>query len=147
MMAHNSLNRKDDSIFGEAINSDRWAKRKIFIAELPAYSMAQSNIQMQLTNLQDTLEELKGLLAWEELKRSEARPGEPPRFTIGDDMEQDIKNQYSRFLMTRLQLRSLLDNPDTSSLPESRMATLRQRLISMEKEFQVLNLRERFIKF
>ena len=109
--------------------------------------MAQSNIQMQLTNLQDTLEELKGLLAWEELKRLEARPGEPPGFTIGDDMEQDIKNQYSRFLMTRLQLRSLLDNPDTSSLPESRMATLRQRLISMEKEFQVLNLRERFIKF
>ena len=109
--------------------------------------MAQSNIQMQLTNLQDTLEELKGLLAWEELKRSEARPGVPPGFTIGDDMEQGIKNQYSRFLMTRLQLRSLLDNSDTSSLSKCKMATLRQRLIQTEKEFHCLSLHERFIKF
>ena len=109
--------------------------------------MEQSNTQMQLNSLQDTFEELKGLLAWDELKRSEARPGDPPGFTIGNDIEQDIKNQYSRFLMIRLQVRSLLDNPDTSSLSESKRVMLRKSLIQIENEFHCLNLHERFIKF
>ena len=109
--------------------------------------MAQSNAQMQLNNLQDTFKELKGLLAWEELKRSEVRPGDPPGFTIGNDIEQDIKNQYSRFLVTRMQVRNLLDNPDTSSLSESKRVMLRESLIQIEKEFHGLNLHDRFIKF
>ena len=108
--------------------------------------MAQSNTQMQLNNLQDTFEELKGLLAWDELKRSEARPGDPPGFSIGDDVEQDIRSQYSRFLMIQLQVRSLLGNPH-ASLTQGKRARLRQRLTQIEKEFHGLDLSARFIKF
>ena len=109
--------------------------------------MANSIIQKQLNILQDTLEELKGLLAWEELKRSEARPGEPPGFILGDTLQDDIKNQYSRFLAVRLNVHGILNSPEHVSLSEGDTAAVKQKLVKMEREFQSLNLFERFIKF
>ena len=108
--------------------------------------MAKAIIQKQLNILHDTLEELKGLLAWEELKRSEARPGEPPGFILGDTLQEDIKNQYSRFLAIRLHLHGILNSLEHASLPEDDTTAVKQELIKMEREFQNLNLSERFIK-
>ena len=111
--------------------------------------MPQAIIQKQLNILHDTLEELKGLLAWEELKQSEARPGEPPGFVLGDTLQDDIKNQYSRFLAIRLRLHGILNNLEHDSLSDADTIAVKQKLIliKMEREFQSLNLFERFIKF
>ena len=109
--------------------------------------MEEVNIEAKCKELRNTLEEIKGLLAWEQLKHSEVKPGQPPGFVLADPVDQDIKNQYSRFLAVRVQIRSILNSPDPSGGSAGRIGILRQKLTQAEREFQNLNLNERFIKF
>ena len=109
--------------------------------------MEEVDIEAKLKDLQDTVDQIKALLAWEQLKRAEARPGIPPGFVLNDSVEQDIKNQYSRFLMVRLEIHGILNNPDAFSRSSCAITVLQQRLKHVEREFQGLGLCERFIKF
>ena len=109
--------------------------------------MEAVNIESALKKLQDTLEQIKGLLAWEDLKRSEAKPGQPPGFTVADTTQQDIQEQYSRFLAIRRQIHAVLNNPTSFSLSQIQQRTFRQELVNLEDQFKSLDLFERFIRF
>ena len=109
--------------------------------------MEEVNIEAKCKELRNTLEEIKGLLAWEQLKHSEVKPGQPPGFVLADPVDQDIKNQYSRFLAIRVQIGNFLNNPNASSKAAAKIGILQRRLTRTESEFRNLNLHERFIKF
>ena len=107
--------------------------------------MTTEVIESGLKTLGNIIEELKGLLAWEDLKRSEAGPADflPATF---ENINQDIKNQYSRFLRAKAELHPMLNSLANSRLPSIRKETLRQDLRKMEEQFQGLNLTERFLR-
>ena len=102
--------------------------------------MNEQIIKVNLQKLQNTLNEIKTLLAWEDLKHSETIPGQPPGFTVADTTRQDIQEQYSRFLAIRMQIRGILNNTVGSSLTKSKQATFRQELTRLEDQFKSFNL-------
>ena len=108
--------------------------------------MTEVNIPEQLKKLKNILEEIKALLAWEQLKKEESKSGQAPGFALEDSTKQDIREQFSRFLMVRLQIRASLHDPVRSGISKNQQATYQQDLICLEKQFYNLNLNERFIK-
>lgn len=109
--------------------------------------MTEMHIGAALQQLENTLTELKSLLAWEELKQAEARPGERPGFTLGDTVEEDIKNAYSCFLAHDLELKHTLCHLHGTSLTQGRKEALRRKMADLERRFRQLHLAQRFIKF
>jgi len=109
--------------------------------------MIKVDIEEQFRKLQDILEDIKALLAWEQLKQEEKKSGQPPGFILHEPTKQDIREQFSRFLMVRLQIRTLLNNPIRSGISKARQAKYQQDIIHLEKQFHDLHLYERFIKF
>ena len=108
--------------------------------------MTEANPQSGLKYLQDTLEEIKALLAWEQLKRQERRPGDVPAFMPNEDIDGDLRNLYSLFLATSLEMRGMLGNDSVPKLSQARQRRYRQQLLQMEGQVRSLNLPERFIK-
>ncbi len=102
--------------------------------------MNEQIIKANLQKLQNTLNEIKTLLAWEDLKRSEAIPGQPPGFIVADTTQQDIQEQYSRFLAIRMQIHGILNNAVGFSLTKSKQATFMQELARLEDQFKSFNL-------
>ncbi len=62
--------------------------------------MTEMDLQAGLRSLRTSLRQIKSLMAWEQLKQAEAKPGEPPTFQAYDPTETDLKNEYSFFLST-----------------------------------------------
>ena len=87
---------------------------------------------------------MKALLAWKQLKQSESRPGQPPSFTIDDPAETDLRNEYSFFLSTSVQILHLLDG-GIENLSDPERQAIKQQLAKVEQEVNRLNLQQRFI--
>jgi len=85
---------------------------------------------------------MKDLLAWASLKRAEARPGLPPPFQIQDPTETDLRNEYSFFLFTSVQIHALLDQGDASTSEAAREA-IRKTLAQLEQQVYQLDLHRR----
>ena len=98
-----------------------------------------------LQELEATVAELRSLLAWEALKRAEARPGDPPGFIPYDPAAQDIKHAYSLFLAKSLTLHHILKHPADGSATSRQREEIRRKLIALEDEFRQLDLSQRFI--
>ena len=109
--------------------------------------MTEMQINSALQQLEKDLADLKSLLAWEELKQTEARPGEPPGFTIGDTVGEDIKNSYSSFLAHHLELKHTFCNLNNNTISLHKKQTFQRKLAELEKQFRQINLTTRFIKF
>jgi len=98
-----------------------------------------------LRSLRESLRQIKSLLAWEELKQAEARPNQPPAFALHDLTEQDLRNEYSFFLSTCVQMHSFLEeNP--ASVSEAEGQKIKRQLIKIEHELYSLNLHSRFLR-
>ena len=95
-----------------------------------------------LRHLRQSLTQMKALLAWEQLKQSEARPGEPPAFQVYDPTEADLRNEYSFFLSTSIQIHTILNERDVS-IPVPARETIRRTLAKLEQQVYQLNLRQR----
>lgn len=100
------------------------------------------DLQAGLQSLSQSLRRMKDLLAWASLKQSEARPGQPPSFQIYDPTVTDLRNEYSHFLSTSIQIRAILNEHD-ASIPAPMRETLQRRLAKLEQEAHQLNLRQR----
>ena len=109
--------------------------------------MKDEDINVDLQKLQGTLDEIKALLAWEDLKRAEARATRPGGLILPNPVDQDIQNQYSGFLATSVHLHARLSEPQDLCLSENRYVLFRRRLARLQDEFRCLKLTERFIKF
>jgi hypothetical protein len=111
------------------------------------YPMEIPSIPEQLARLQETLAKIKTLLAWEQLKQSEARPGDPPGGLVPDSLAEDLKNHYSSFLYASIQTHCLISNTESDFLPPELRRQHVNHLRCLEAEFRGLNLSERFINF
>ena len=85
---------------------------------------------------------MKDLLAWGQLKQQEARPGEPPSFQIYDPTEVDLRNEYSLFLSTSVQIHAIL-NERHASVPAPAREAVRKALAKLEQQVYQLNLHQR----
>jgi len=97
--------------------------------------------------LQETVGQIKGLLAWEQLQLQERRPGLPPGFSLTDSIDEDLRNQYSRFLTLAQQLHERLNSSVQPSLSAARQHLYHRQLLNLEQEIRSLALGERFLKF
>ena len=107
--------------------------------------MEQVNLQAGLKGLRQSVSQIKALLAWDELKQAEARPGVPPGFCLADPVDQDLRNAYSFFLKTAVEMHSILNDAGNAISDEQRRH-FRHQVFLLEQEVNRLDLPKRFIK-
>ena len=104
--------------------------------------MAEADLEAGLRSLQKSLRQIKSLLAWEQLKQAEARPHQSPAFQIHDSAETDLRNEYSVFLFTSLQIHSIL-NDSTAKISPTKRQRIKEQLSKIERQLFGLNLPKR----
>lgn len=107
--------------------------------------MAEIDLEAGLRSLRKSLQQIKALLAWEQLKQSEARPDQPPGFRISDSIETDLRNEYSFFLSTSMEMHSIL-NDGLSTVQEADRQSIKRQLSKIEQQAYGLNLNQQFCK-
>lgn len=105
--------------------------------------MVEVDLRAGLRSLRESLRQIKSLLAWEQLKRSESTPNQPPAFQISDPTESDLKNEYSFFLSTLVQVHNIL-NDGTLVLPDKYRQSIQRQIYRIEQQANHLNLHQRF---
>jgi DNA-binding transcriptional MerR regulator len=104
--------------------------------------MTEPNLDAGLRNLRQSLRQIKALLDWQQLQEAESRHHEPPGFKITDSVETDLRNEYSFFLSTALQIHGILN--DTSlTIPEAKRQNIKSQLAKVEQQLYSLNLNQK----
>jgi len=109
------------------------------------YYMADVDLEAGLRSLRQSLRQIRSLLAWEQLKQSEARPNWQFSFQIYDPIETDLRNEYSFFLSISVQMHSIL-NDSSLNIKEPELHSIKEKLMKIEQQVQGLNLHQRFLK-
>jgi len=104
--------------------------------------MEDIDLQAGLRSLNASLGRMRDLMAWGQLKQSEARPGQPPSFQIYDPTATDLRDKYSHFLSTAFQIHGLL-HEHGASIPAPVRETLQRKLAKLEQEARQLNRHRR----
>jgi len=104
--------------------------------------MAEADFEAGLRSLRQSLRQIKALLAWQQLKEIESRPHTPPGFRMADSIEADLRNEYSFFLATSLQIRSIL-NDGSYAIPEEKRQRIKIQLARIEQQLCRLDLNRR----
>ena len=105
--------------------------------------MVEPNLDSGLRNLRQSLRQIKALLDWQQLQEAESRHHEPPGFKITDSVETDLRNEYSFFLSTAMQIHGILN--DTSlTIPEAKRQNIKNQLVRIEQQLYSLNLNQKF---
>ena len=108
--------------------------------------METTDVQASLESLSQSLRRMRDLLAWGQLKEHEAKPGQPPSFQIYDPTATDLRNEYSHFLSTSIQIHGTL-REHSASIPAPVREDLRRRLAKLEQEAHQLNLHQRCLGY
>jgi hypothetical protein len=108
--------------------------------------MQHTDLQAGLKSLQESLRRMRALLAWGQLKQSEARPDEPPSFQIYDPTATDLRNAYAHFLSTSIQIHDAL-REHSASIPAPVRETLQKKLTMLEREARQLNVNGRCLVY
>ncbi|MFC1794062.1 hypothetical protein ACFL3Q_10805, partial [Planctomycetota bacterium] len=109
------------------------------------YLMEDVDLKAGLRSLRNSLRQIKTLLAWEQLKQTEARPDQPPSFTLNDFIETDLRNEFSFFLSVSVQMHSIL-NDISFTMQEAEHQSIKRQLSRIEQEAYGLNLNKRFCR-
>jgi len=105
--------------------------------------MGEPDLQAGLKRLKHSLQEIKALLAWEQLKQAEKRPDSVPTFRINDTTEEDLRNEYSHFLSISVQMHGILNDASRAIL-ETERQHVKKQLAGIERQIYSLNLGQRF---
>lgn len=105
--------------------------------------MEKADLQAGLRSLRESLRQMTALLAWEQLKKAEAKRGQPPAFHVYDPTETDLKNEYSFFLSTSVQIHSVL-NDSSSAIKKAELQSIKRQLERIDQRASALNLHQRF---
>jgi len=103
--------------------------------------MVDADLEAGLRSLRKSLEQIKALLAWEQLKQSEARPGHPPMLALDNSLETDLRNEYSFFLFTSVQMHSILNSG--ADISKVKLQRIKQELAKIERQLYSLDLQRR----
>jgi hypothetical protein len=104
--------------------------------------MAEADFEAGLRSLRNSLQQIQALLAWQHLKEAESRPHEPPGFKITDSVEADLRNEYSFFLATALQIHGIL-NDNSLTISEAKRQNIKSQLARVEQQLYSLNLNQK----
>ncbi|MFC1633955.1 hypothetical protein ACFL5Z_03870 [Planctomycetota bacterium] len=127
----------------EVLQNNIFSHHKVFILGQLCFFMTEVDLQAGLRSLRASLRQMESLLAWEQLKRAEAKPGQPPAFQEYDPTETDLKNEYSSFLSTSVQIHSIL-NDSSSAVAIAELQSIKRQLNRIDKRANALNLHQRF---
>jgi len=120
-------------------------ERKVFIPAQRYFVMAQPDLEAGLRSLRKSLQQIETLLAWQELKQSELTPDHTPGFTLlQDSVGTDLRNEYSFFLFTAMQIHTVL-NDNTVDLSNIQRQQIKQQLAKIESQLYSLNLQKRLL--
>jgi hypothetical protein len=101
--------------------------------------MTKVDLEAGLKSLRRSLRQVKDLLAWEQLKLAEAKPGQPPSFSLTDPTETELKNEYSFFLYTLVQMHSILNDCNTKVAKATRQR-VKSELLKIQRQIYALDL-------
>lgn len=104
--------------------------------------MVEADLEAGLRSLRKSLEQIKALLAWEQLKQSEARPGHPSLLALDNSLETDLRNEYSFFLFTSVQMHSVLNSGGIGT-SKVKFQRIKQELARIEHQLYSLDLHRR----
>lgn len=121
-------------------------ERKAYKGRWLILEMEHIDLQAGVRSLNESLRRMKALLAWSQLKQQEAKPGEPPSFQVYDPTATDLRNEYSHFLSTSIQIRGALCER-SASIPVPVGETLQKKLAMLEREAHQLNLHRRCLRY
>ena len=118
--------------------------QKVYKLNSHRFLMIEPDLQAGLRSLRESLQQIKALLAWQQLKQSEAKPDQTPGFTILDNSVQtDLRNEYSFFLSISMQIHNIL-NDNTADISNVQRQLIKQQLARIEQQLYSLGLQERF---
>ena len=127
------------------LRNNTFGNHKVFILVQLLFFMAEVDLQAGLRSLRASLRQIESLMAWEQLKQAEAKPGQPPAFQEYDPTETDLKNEYSSFLSTSVQIHSIL-NDSSSAIEEAELQSIKRQLKRIDQRAHALNLHGRFCR-
>jgi hypothetical protein len=108
--------------------------------------MDEVNIEAGIKSLSACLREMKSLLAWAELEKTEDARGTPPSFRIDNHIEEDLRATCGFFLKRAIELHEILNGKGAPFVSLAGRANWKRRLHQVEAEFRRLDLGQRFIK-
>ena len=121
--------------------------RKVYKHVNPHFLMVEANLKEGLQSLRKSLQQMKALLAWEQLKQSEARPDHAPGFTLLEhSVKTELRNEYSFFLFTFLEMRNILDD-GTIPIDQADRLSIEKEMVKIEQQVYGLNLYQRFCEY
>jgi len=85
-----------------------------------------------------SLQRMKSLLAWLDLKQGEWRPGDPPVFSSDSDINVDLRNEQSQFAGIATQLLDAFNDPANQGLAAGECAQWRDQVLRLIAEMQRL---------
>lgn len=97
----------------------------------------EKEIQQQLSHLKQTVEKVKSLHAWKELKDWERNPDRPPAFQIFDPVNDDLNIEVNYFVSRAMELHRQLKNRK-----EEWAVVVRNQLIAMEREIATIKTKK-----
>ena len=100
--------------------------------------MVEPDIEESLLRLCQSLERIKALVAWEQLKHGETRPSRISVFRMRDSTEGELQNEYSFFIATLSAIRSVL-NDRSFCISEAVREDIGRQLADIEQEVYALD--------
>lgn len=98
-----------------------------------------------LRGLRNSLDKMRSLLAWDQLRQSEMQNTQSVVTVMADPTEGDLRNEYSSFLFSLAQVRNLLHS-GAAVLPSKVCEEIKLQLGKLYHELRRLNLEQRFWK-
>jgi len=93
--------------------------------------MTETVLLARLKTLQHILEEMKALLAWQQLKTTETRQRPSTSIRFNNTTQQDLLDKYSLFHSISMRIRSILDDSNTNITRKQR-ACIKSQLTKFE---------------
>lgn len=93
--------------------------------------MKEVDLKAELKTLRQILQEMKALLAWQQLKHSEVRQISISGIRFFDTTNADMLDKYSSFLSISLQIHHILDEGKTK-ITKDEQSRVKSELVTME---------------
>lgn len=96
-----------------------------------------------LEELRESIKRMRSILAWDQLKRSEARMGDFSILTVYDHTRAELRNEYCLFT-AKVEIVNTLISEAAINMPGENCSIFKQQLLELQREARNLDLPEQF---
>lgn len=100
--------------------------------------MMEAEVEEHLQKLRRSLERIKALAAWQQLKHQEASPRRISAFQMPDSTEEELKNEYALCVALLVGLRSVLTD-HSFNISKTRREHLSRQLGDIDQDIHTLD--------